>query len=250
MHVKGLELPAYDPRGMHGQGLAYATSNRGACHLRGNMVGPEILGIPKMIDRFASAGKSGILVNLQHLSAVFDSVGLCKFAGFAFGEEVVARLLSACRGEPLGAQDLLRAGERTWNLERLWNLAAGFSAADDTLPPRILCEPHAEGPSAGHTVDLPAMLGEYYRARGWDEHGVPSSEKVAALGLEAEAAVLADERLDTHAGSAAWQGWRPDVADDEVRGCDGAHSGGAPAAAAFTGAVDSAKGDRHLRAVP
>jgi aldehyde:ferredoxin oxidoreductase len=251
MHVKGLELPAYDPRAMHGQGLAYATSNRGACHLRGNMVGPEILGIPKMIDRFASAGKSGILMNLQHLSAVFDSVGLCKFAGFAFGEEIMARLLSACRGELLGAQDLLRAGERIWNLERLWNVAAGFSAADDTLPSRLLTEPLAEGPSAGRTVHLAPMLGEYYRARGWDEHGVPSAKKVVGLGLEAVAAALDGGRFDTHAGPPPWQGWRPDVAEEEVRVPDTAHAGATPVTAGGAAAsVDPAEGGRHLRAVP
>ena len=171
MHVKGLELPAYDPRGMHGQGLAYATSNRGACHLRGNMLGPEILGIPKMVDRFSSVGKSGILLNLQHLSAVFDSASICKFAGLAFGEEVLARLIAAATGEGLGAQDLLRSGESIWNLERLWNNAAGFSRHDDSLPRRVLSEPHKEGPSAGRTVDLQPMLDEYYRARGWDARG-------------------------------------------------------------------------------
>jgi len=183
IQVKGLECPAYDPRGMVGQGLAYATSNRGACHLRGNMVGPEILGIPKMLDRFSIQGKSGILINLQHLSAVFDSACLCKFAGFAFGEEMLARLLSAATGRELSAQDVLAAGERIWNLERLWNLAAGFTREDDTLPQRLLAEPLTSGPSAGHVVELEPMLDEYYRARGWDRCGVPSQEKIGALGL-------------------------------------------------------------------
>lgn len=183
MQVKKLEMPAYDPRGMMGQGLGYATSNRGACHLRGNMLGPEILGIPKLVDRFATRGKSGLLINLQHIAAVFDSVGLCKFAGFGFGEEVVARLVSAAWGVEVGSQDLLLAGERIWNLERLWNVGAGFGRGDDTLPPRLLSEPVDSGPSAGRVVDLQPMLEEYYRARGWDAEGRPSAAKVDALGL-------------------------------------------------------------------
>ena len=247
MHTKGLELPAYDPRGMHGQGLAYATSNRGACHLRGNMVGPEILGIPKMIDRFATRGKSGILLNLQHLSAIFDSASVCKFAGFAFGEEVLARLLSAAMGEALAAQDLLRSGECIWNLERLWNNAAGFSRADDTLPSRILSEPHTEGPSAGRTVDLEPMLNEYYGARGWDAAGRPTEAKITALGLEDLAARLADLAPDSQAKGdlphPPWQGWRPELAEAERLGA--AERGDDSCAD-----THPPEGGRHLRAVP
>lgn len=247
MHTKGLELPAYDPRGMHGQGLAYATSNRGACHLRGNMLGPEILGIPKMIDRFATRGKSGILLNLQHLSAVFDSASVCKFAGFAFGEEVLARLLSAAMGEGLAAQDLLRSGERIWNLERLWNNAAGFSRADDTLPRRVLSEPHTEGPSAGRTVELEPMLDEYYRARGWDAAGRPTEAKIAALGLEDLAARLAGltEGPQAHGDMPhpPWQGWRPELAEAErLRALERGEGSRAD--------THPHEGGRHLRAVP
>ena len=187
IQVKGLECPGYDPRGMVGQGLAYATSNRGACHLRANMVGPEILGIPKMLDRFAASGKSGILINLQHLSAVFDSACVCKFAGFAFGEEMMARLLAASTGRDLSAQDILFTGERIWNLERLWNLAAGFTRRDDTLPERLLAEPPAKGPSAGHVVELEPMIEEYYRARGWGREGEPTQAKIEALNLAEQA---------------------------------------------------------------
>ena len=234
MHVKGLELPGYDPRGMHGQGLAYATSNRGACHLRGNMLGPEILGVPKLIDRFATWGKSGILITLQHLYAVFDSACLCKFAGFAFGDEILARLVSAATGSHVSECDLLRIGERIWNLERLWNLAAGFSRSDDRLPGRILHEPFAEGPSAGRSFDLTAMLDEYYRARGWDAAAVPSAEKLRSLGLEELAADFGLEDIHRRAGSggpggrsaaapvAAYQGgpgqgWRPEITHGEAR---------------------------------
>lgn len=244
MHVKGLELPAYDPRGMHGQGLAYATSNRGACHLRGNMLGPELLGIPKLVDRFADRGKSGILVTLQHLSAVFDSACLCKFAGFAFGDELLARMLGAVTGEPVSERGLQAMGERIWNLERLWNLAAGFSGGDDTLPGRILDEPHTEGPSAGRVIDLAAMLDEYYRARGWTAAGVPTAAKIGMLGLEGQAARLgscaaAGVRGAHAAPAGAGQGWRSDVA---------ASSGGRPDSTGRR--PDGPEGEgRRLRAV-
>ena len=183
MQVKGLEMPGYDPRGMQGQGLLYATSNRGACHLRGNMLGPELLGLPKMLDRFASEGKAGLLIVLQHTSAVIDSIGMCKFVNFAIGDEFFARMLSAVTGLHYEVQDLQTAGERIWNLERLYNLQAGFSRADDTLPPRLLAEPLEKGGSRGRTVDLDAMLSEYYRFRGWTQDGVPTPRKLDALGL-------------------------------------------------------------------
>ena len=126
MSVKGMEMPAYDPRGMKAQGLSYATSNRGGCHLRANMLGPEILGVPKMVDRFATLGKAGLLINLQNLNAVLDSLSVCKFTGFAMKEDYYARLLSAVWGETIEPQELLRLGERIWNAERLFNLAAGL----------------------------------------------------------------------------------------------------------------------------
>jgi len=188
MSVKSLELPAYDPRGMTGQGLAFATSNRGGCHLRANMLGPEILGVPKMIDRFATLGKAGLLINLQNLNAVLDSLSVCKFTGFAMKEDYYARLLSSVWGETVEPQELLRIGERIWNAERLFNLAAGFSRADDTLPRRLLEEPIVSGPAAGRVVDLAPMLGEYYVSRGWDGDGRPRAAKLAQLGLTEAAA--------------------------------------------------------------
>jgi aldehyde:ferredoxin oxidoreductase len=188
MSVKQLEMPAYDPRGMKAQGLAYATSNRGGCHLRANMLGPEILGVPKMVDRFATLGKAGLLINLQNLNAVLDSLSVCKFTAFAMKEDYYARQLSAVWGETVEPQELLQLGERIWNAERLFNLAAGFTRADDTLPPRLLHEPVPAGPSAGQVVDLPPMLDEYYISRGWDAGGVPSAAKLERLGLTVTAA--------------------------------------------------------------
>jgi aldehyde:ferredoxin oxidoreductase len=190
MSVKRLELPAYDPRGMKAQGLAFATSNRGGCHLRANMLGPEILGVPKMVDRFATLGKAGLLINLQNLNAVLDSLSVCKFTSFAMKDDYYARLLSAVWGEVVEPQELLLIGERIWNAERLFNLAAGFGRADDTLPPRLLNDPVPSGPSIGQVVDLPPMVDEYYISRGWDAQGRPSVAKLERLGLREAAAGL------------------------------------------------------------
>ena len=189
IQTKGLEFPAYDPRGMQGQGLLYATSNRGACHLRGNMLGPELLGAPKMLDRHAYRGKAGIQIVLQHTDAVIDSIGMCKFVNYAIGDDFFARFISAVTGIHYEEQDLQLAGERIWNLERLYNLRAGFTREDDTLPPRFLNQPLKEGASAGHIVHLQEMLTEYYRFRGWDENGIPAPKKLAALGLAELAAI-------------------------------------------------------------
>ena len=191
MHVKGLELPAYDPRGMHGQGLAYATSNRGACHLRGNMLGPELLGIPKLVDRFADTGKIG---RPRDPSAPGGGVRLGVPLHVRRPSRSATSCSPGCWGPPqasrISERDTQEIGERIWNLERVWNLAAGFSARDDTLPRRILDEPHSEGPAAGRAIDLPAMLDEYYRARGWTAEGVPAPAKVRMLGLQEQAARL------------------------------------------------------------
>ncbi|HHY45794.1 MAG TPA: aldehyde ferredoxin oxidoreductase family protein [Firmicutes bacterium] len=186
MQSKGLEFPAYDPRGMKGMGLAYATSNRGGCHLRAYMVGPEVLGIPKLIDRFSFRGKSGLTIYFQNSHAAMDSLVLCRFAGLALSDEYFARLLSAVIGRKVEPQDLQITGERIWNLERLYNIRAGFRRADDSLPPRLTSEPVPSGPCKGSTVELDEMLQEYYRSRGWDQDGVPSPAKLRQLGLEGE----------------------------------------------------------------
>ena len=230
MSVKSLELPAYDPRGMTAQGLAFATSNRGGCHLRANMLGPEILGVPKMIDRFATLGKAGLLINLQNLNAVLDSLSLCKFTAFAMKEDYYARLLTAVWGETVEPQELLRIGERIWNAERLFNLAAGFSRADDTLPRRLLEEPVTSGPAEGRVVDLPPMLGEYYIARGWDGDGRPRPAKLEQLGLEAaapvaEAAPAGRRARGRHVSSAVLEQFQRIGRDLFVAGLVSSHGG-------------------------
>jgi len=183
MSSKGLEMPAYDPRGMQGQGLLYATSNRGGCHMRGNMVGPEVLGAPKLIDRFQVQGKSSFVILHQDTAAAIDSLVLCKFTNYGVAEEYFARVLSAVTGIKYSTGDMIKVGERVWNLERLYNLREGFTSKDDTLPPRLLSEAPTDGPSKGWVVQLEPMLKEYYRGRGWDEHGVPTSRKLNELEL-------------------------------------------------------------------
>ena len=139
--------------------------------MRGNMLGPEVLALPRLVDRLATQGKAGIVAVHQDTASVVDSLVVCKFTNMAATEEHFARLLTAISGRSFTAQDLSQTGRRIWNLERLYNLREGFTADDDTLPDRLLNDPVAEGPSAGFTVKLAPMLEEYYEFRGWDEQG-------------------------------------------------------------------------------
>jgi aldehyde:ferredoxin oxidoreductase len=183
MTVKGQEFPAYDPRGIQGMGLAYATSNRGACHLRGYTVASEVLGIPEKTDPLVTEGKAGLVKAFQDATAAVDSSGLCLFTTFAWTlEDIAPQVDGACEGE-WTAERLLELGERVWNLERDFNLRAGVTAADDTLPKRLLTEPASSGPAEGRVADLSSMLSEYYQLRGWNEEGIPTNETRQRLGL-------------------------------------------------------------------
>jgi aldehyde:ferredoxin oxidoreductase len=182
MSVKKMEMPAYDARGMQGQGLLFATSNRGGCHMRGNMLGLEALGVPKLIDRLQVQGKASFVILNQNSASVIDSLVACKFAHIAIADDYFARALTALTGIEYPTGDLIKTGERIWTLERLYNLREGFTRADDTLPPRLLNEP-ATGASEGWVSHLEPMLEEYYRTRGWDPNGVPSPAKLRDLGL-------------------------------------------------------------------
>jgi aldehyde:ferredoxin oxidoreductase len=187
MHVKGLELAAYDPRGAKGMGIAYATSPRGGCHERG-LISRETFGAPPYIDPLSISGKGLAAMEAQDETAVLDSLGICVFPPHNDGMDMMetAALSSCVVGEPLSPDDLMTAGERIWNLERLFNLREGFTRQDDTLPPRLLHEPMPQGPARGHIVELAPLLEDYYRVRGWDERGVPQPEKLAELGLSEE----------------------------------------------------------------
>ncbi|MGE5676949.1 MAG: aldehyde ferredoxin oxidoreductase family protein, partial [Pseudomonadota bacterium] len=184
MTVKKQEIPAYDPRGIQGHGLSYATSNRGGCHVRAYLISPEILGLPEKLDRFSLEGKAQWVKIFQDLTAVIDSMGLCLFTSFAMGAEDYAGLYNAVTGSDYTAQTLLEAGERIWNLERLFNLEAGIKPEEDTLPKRLLEEEISEGPSKGWTHKLDVLLPEYYQLRGWTRGGIPGKEKLKELGLE------------------------------------------------------------------
>lgn len=181
--VKKQEFPAYDARGAQGMGLQYATSNRGACHVRGYMTAPEILGSPVKLDPFDTKDKAQWDKTFQDLTAVVDSSGLCLFNTFAFGIDEIAEFLKAATGIQINNQELMKTGERIWNLERLFNLKAGLTYKDDTLPERLLKEPIKSGPAKGKVVELEKMLPEYYKLRGWDNEGVPTEEKLKELGL-------------------------------------------------------------------
>ncbi len=184
MSVKKQELPAYDPRGIQGHGLQYATSNRGGCHVRGYLISPEILGVPEKLDPFSLEGKAMWAKLFQDLTAVIDSLGLCLFTSFELDTDDYCELYNTIVGENWESDELLRAGERIWNLERIFNLRAGIGPDEDTLPSRLLQEPIPDGPAEGHVHRLQELLPEYYRERGWTEEGRPTNEKLAELDLQ------------------------------------------------------------------
>ncbi|MDP3203042.1 MAG: aldehyde ferredoxin oxidoreductase family protein, partial [Hydrogenophaga sp.] len=140
MSVKGQEFPAYDGRAIQGIGLAYATSNRGACHLRGYTIASEVLGIPVKTDPVESEGKPELVKAFQDATAAFDSSGLCVFTTFAWGVADLAPQLQAACNEEYTTEELEKIGERIWNMEREFNNTAGFTSKDDSLPKRLLTE--------------------------------------------------------------------------------------------------------------
>ena len=182
MSVKGQAIPGYDPRGLKGMGLALATSNRGACHLRGYSLASEVAGIPYRTNPVSCEGKADVVKLLQDMHAVSDSFDICKFSVFAESVDDYAAQYSAVVGIPMDADTLLTIGERIYNLERYYNQRAGIGEGSDTLPERFLTEPSTGGGSAGQVCELDQMLGEYYQARGW-VNGVVPDEKLHALGI-------------------------------------------------------------------
>ncbi|MDH5675561.1 MAG: aldehyde ferredoxin oxidoreductase family protein [Myxococcales bacterium] len=183
MTVKGQEFPAYDPRGVQGMGLAYATSNRGGCHLRGYTVSSEVLGLPVKTDPHVTEGKAELAKAFQDLTAMIDSSGLCIFTSFALGlDDYQPQIQAACEGDFSG-EKLLEIGERIWNIERKYNLAAGLTGKDDTLPKRLLKDAIKSGPTKGMVNRLDEMLPEYYKLRGWSEDGEPTAATLGRLNL-------------------------------------------------------------------
>lgn len=197
MDVKGLELGGFDPRRIKGQALAYATSNRGGDYLTAFMVGPEVLGKPVNLDMHSIKGKAGVLQVFENLTAVLDSLVFCPFSIFIINEEICASLLSAVAGMQIQPAKLLKIGERIWNLERIYNLKAGFTWKNDTLPERLFEsekideineEEYGEDKEKSIGYGLPKKefenaVKEYYHYRGLNKEGEPTAEKLTELGL-------------------------------------------------------------------
>jgi aldehyde:ferredoxin oxidoreductase len=186
MTCKGQGIPAYDPRGLKGMGIVYATSNRGACHLRGYTPASEVvgnvLGPATTTDPLAWKGKGELAAIFQNVHAVTDCLDVCKFSTFAESMDAFAAQYEAYTGIPMTGAELIKAGERVYNLERYYNNLAGFGAGSDTLPDRFTKEPSQEKGSKGQVCELDLMLEEYYKARGW-ENGVVPESKLKELGI-------------------------------------------------------------------
>jgi len=197
IHVKGLELPAHDPRAYYSQGLSYATSNRGACHLQSlshiferSVTLPD-LGFPEVQERHSLNRKDELVSKAQNLMCMFDSLKVCKFILFGgVKPSTLVEWLNLVTGWNMDLEEFMRTGERIYNLKRLYNVREGISRKDDTLPPRILIHKRGEGGSAETLPPLGEMLSKYYHYRGWNELGIPTKEKLRELELEEEARFL------------------------------------------------------------
>jgi aldehyde:ferredoxin oxidoreductase len=189
LHVKGLEPPAHDPRAKFSVALGYATSNRGACHLQAfchdyeDGLFMDDLGAPRLTDRFGTEDRAEHVIKFQHLMTMFDSLTCCKFVIYGgMTVKPLTLLLGHATGWCIDEKDFMRAGERIFNLKRLYNVRLGISRKDDTLPLRMLH--HKRGGGSNEIPPLNIMLNEYYRLRGWDEFGIPTPETLGRLGLE------------------------------------------------------------------
>ncbi len=191
--VKGLEMPAYDVRGLKGMALAEAVSVRGACHLTGGIYAPELTGaFWKMsdVDRFSTEWKGFEVKTGEDFMTVYDTLGMCKFSRGLFFIEGLLDGIEAVTGNKYSVDDMMVIGERIYNLERLFNIREGLSRKDDSLPYRVKHDPIQNGVSKGSYVseeELQDMLDQYYQVRGWSKNGVPTKMQLFKLGLEEEA---------------------------------------------------------------
>lgn len=183
MTCKKLEMPAYDPRGVKGIGLNYATANRGGCHVTGYTISPEVIGLPEQIDRLDYSVKPTWVKIFQDFTQAVNSTVNCLFTTFALGADDFAELMATVTGWDVKAEDVLKVGEITYNIQRLIMEKLGM-VAQDKVPARLLEEAIKAGPSEGHKFKLEDMLKEYYKLRGWDDRGVPTPEKMKELGIE------------------------------------------------------------------
>ncbi|MBU2455003.1 MAG: aldehyde ferredoxin oxidoreductase C-terminal domain-containing protein, partial [Proteobacteria bacterium] len=189
MHTKGLESPAWGPRGISGMALALMTADRGGCHQRGFTVSYELSKEwnNHPLDPLSPEGKALMVAHLQNYSAGTDTLVKCDFGSFGISKETYARLLSAATGKTYSPDVFIETGERIWNLVRMFNLAQGMDASTDTLPRRFVEEPLPDGPGKGHRIskkDMAYMKQEYYKTRGWDENGVPLDKTLKRLRID------------------------------------------------------------------
>ncbi len=187
LDVKGQTIAAYDPRCMKGMGIAFATSNRGACHLRGYTPAAEILGIPEKVDPYEWEGKAELTATFQDMHSISDSFDICKFNAFAEGIEEYVLQYNGMTGLDVSEEELMQAGERVWNLERYYNNLVGFDGSDDDLPDRFVegredAVP-GQGGSEGELVELDQMKEAYYEHRGWVD-GVVTDDKLEELDID------------------------------------------------------------------
>jgi aldehyde:ferredoxin oxidoreductase len=187
LDVKGQTIAAYDPRCMKGMGIGYATSNRGACHLRGYTPAAEILGIPEKVDPYEWEGKGELCATFQDLHAISDSFDICKFNAFAEGIDEYIKQYNGMTGRDLSEDELMTAGERVYNLERYYNNLAGLDGSDDSLPGRFVEGDDeaipGQGGSEGELCELDEMKAEYYEHRGWVD-GVVTDETLDELDID------------------------------------------------------------------
>ena len=187
---KKLEFPSYDARGLKGMGLLYATSNIGASHMAGDTAYTELFGVGKKIDGLTYDGKGALVKYFQDLFTIIDAVGLCVFVAIRYTLDTEAgfiptrltEMVNQATGSSYTPESLLLAAERVYTLERLFLTKAGITRADDTIAPRMT-ESMPTGPIQGETFDLERVLDTYYVERGWDENGVPTEQRLEALGI-------------------------------------------------------------------
>jgi aldehyde:ferredoxin oxidoreductase len=188
--AKKQEFPAYDARGLKGMGLLYATSNKGASHMAGDVAYTELFGVGKKIDGLTYDGKAELVKHFQDLFTLIDSAGMCVFVTLRYAVDTVndyvpvrlAEMINHATGAAYTPESLMEAAERVYTLERLFLVKAGLSRADDTLAPRM-AEPMPAGPIQGETFDLSRLLDDYYVARGWDADGIPTRARLEKLGI-------------------------------------------------------------------
>ncbi|MGD8735813.1 MAG: aldehyde ferredoxin oxidoreductase family protein [Anaerolineae bacterium] len=188
--AKKLEFPSYDPRGLKGMGLLYATSNIGASHMAGDTAYTELFGVGKKTDGLTYEGKAWLVKYFQDLFTLMDAAGLCVFVSVRYAMDVeegyvptrLTEMVNRATGSDYTTDTLLQAAERVYTAERLFLTKAGISRADDTLTPRMM-EPMPEGPIKGETFELDRLLDDYYDERGWDANGIPTRERLEELGI-------------------------------------------------------------------